>query len=596
MFALAHTREKVALTASGRSLHSQHDSSIVVGVSSASASRLVHSPSQLSQLEDPIPEALSDEAMRVIQALSHRLSKLKQQLVGARRQQEQAAALLEERGHRCGILLDRREQAAAELQQTRSECLEVSRQEKEIHDQIDTSERELVAIQANQQERCVPQVDFELLNKELQDLISQLAETRNEGDEFRGQIAREHRKAATKQQQRQSAKEMSEEQEAAERDEVAVRLHSQRRQAGPSVEKQKVLRAERCALLSEQREQLEQATKQASEHSLALEERMESVRMRNRQVEAAMRRSQETDEREITQMREEARRRSQQIKVLSDLLRGPLADPPPHRSEPQAPAVMLESSLEQATRSMYFRNCVQDAAAKDKLKATCKSAGRQAPSPSRVQLSARDEEDLGSLMRESRFESCQPDEQPFAGYGHARGTHNYEVTLHDEDDHEVPSQSPVSTECLDQKFDFLETHMPEPEMVSDAVLVYNPSGGVVSQGGGGSASGSWGDCTLPEQWQRDTQSSCTTAAPTMTAQQERILQLQKLTEGWDMSGLTGDAWSVGSGGTRSGDSLSTDLSGPLMSLQEESLGSACSEYQNARGDASDDGPCCLGLE
>lgn len=517
-----------------------------------------------SQHDDPIPDVLSDEAMRAIQALSQRLTKLRQQLAGARQQEEQVAALREARRCRYDSLMDRREQAAAELEQTRGEYLEVSRQEKEVKKQVETSERHLEAAQ-DQQERCLTRAQYEPLKQEFDRLRSQLVEARCEGEEIRAKIAREQKRAEAKQNEKQRAKDMSEEQEEASRDELEAQSLSHRRHVGPSLEKHKVLRAERCACLLEQREQLEQHMKRCSDQSLTLEARMECVRARNRQLEVSLRRSQEADDREFAGMREDGRRRAQQIRLLSDLLRVPLSDQPP-RAVLQSCAVPAEFSLERASRAMYARKCIEDAAAKGRELECRKSEGihtlMQTPAPGCAQLGdmgvARDAMcELVEPRSQASSSSCQEANHQLIS-GDACGSwedtwlaistsdiHNFEVSLHDE---EYDIAQPTSVTVVGHSYDF--NHASEPEMVSDAVLVYNPR----------------------------TQSSHHegAAAPGMTAQHQRIQQLQKLTEGWD-TGLSGDSWSVGSGGTRSGDSLSTDLYGPLMSLQEESLGSAWSE-------------------
>merc|ERR1712023_228989 len=88
-------------------------------------------------------------------------------------------------------------------------------------------------------------------------------------------------------------------------------------------EKDTKVQAERISRLCDQKERLEQEYNAVFRQNVSLEQRMETLRNRNRQLEAQQKKQRAVDEEHEANLHPQLRKQAHQLKVLTDLLRLP---------------------------------------------------------------------------------------------------------------------------------------------------------------------------------------------------------------------------------------------------------------------------------
>jgi len=506
------------------------------GTVASAASRVVQSRSPSTPPQQGKLAPVSDEAMRVIQAMWAKLCRLKQQIAEASVAEEQAAALAEERKARCAAYAEHRQQASSELGRFMLENRERQKYEQRLLEQVEASQGELAAIRLHQDQRCVPRADYSALQAELRLLVAQHSEVCEEGDDLRAQLAKDEKRLRAEADKVVENRRATLLQDAADREEVLARLGSLQKKAAREREQ----RAQRNEELGERNRQAEQELSRAAGQKVELEKRAEALRLHNEQLAQTLKRSQEAQDRDLAEFRDELRRRNQQIKVLSDLLMGPLSE-----VQPNSGRCITEAGLAEPNRgSAYLDARRRDSGPATGSTRTTRGAWRTAALSSSP----------GSTVEAVAEDSPEFSRQCIGSHA-VPATHV--VTLHDLGDLDAE----VSADGTTCDFNAVQETRGGPEQANcevnqamdpAAVLIYNPQGG---QSVGSASADEAGICESPEKRQTSTPVEPATRP---SLQQERNQRLKQFTEGW---------------GRVSGTTLSTDLSGPLLPLEEHSMSS-----------------------
>lgn len=486
-----------------------------------------------SQSQRDRPAPVSDGALRVIQSLSAKLFRLKQEIAEATSVEEQAAVHAEERKVRCTAFAEHRQQASAELERLRGEHRESLQYEQRLVEQTESSQAKLSSIHLHQERRCVPRVDYTAVKTEYNRLITQHSKACEEGDNLRAQIAKEEKKLQDESSKVVAQRRMTERQDASDRAEVLARLESLQKKSA----RERSERVERYGEIGEKNRQAESELSCHASKIMDLEQRSEASRLQNVQLEKTLKITQEAEEKDLAELRDELRRRNQQIKVLSDLLLGPLSE-----VQPNSGRVLTEAGLVEPNQGVYSEARKH---AKGGVSASAAAGcGRTTRGSCRTAavLPGIGPHDGASVSSDSFAYSSQPCTPTIAGV-----VPTHVVTLHD--GFEV--HSPISADGT--KFGLDAVHENGVHQSSgSALLIYNPQGDAVTDSTSQEMTvAASADDTIPEKRQ--------TSTPGPVEQVTRPdIGLKQFTEGW---------------GRVSGTTLSTDLSGPLLHLEDHSLSS-----------------------
>jgi len=269
---------------------------------------------------------LSDQAMKTIQSLQGQMQRVRKQLKGAEIVAERAIVSVEQQNSHYRDACSRQERVSWEVALLQSECGEDAQYERLLAKQLEASREEL-AIARMQEQNTVPGHEYDALRAELECLLEQLATAEDEGCDLRAMLA-DAEMAQARGVRRRVEPTASGGLQACRGNkarydprmtEVARQL-SARAVAG---QKERDLRhqQERAAFLSEQKKTLDMEWRHLCKHTAGLEQRMEALRMRNRQLEAQQRRTRELNKEHETSQLAELRRHQRQIHVLTDCLR-----------------------------------------------------------------------------------------------------------------------------------------------------------------------------------------------------------------------------------------------------------------------------------
>lgn len=274
---------------------------------------------------------LSEDAMRVIQALQAKLQRTQQQLRDSERNAERSLAMMAEKVSKCEALSDRQQKVSKMVEKLEKERDQDLQQQQLLEEQLQETRGQLDAAR-NLRDGLVSREECDAVRRELDTLMSQLHSAQHESQELKRRLAdaehAQHVRAEARSVNVATAT-VVQRHDSLDR---AARMAEAKRKSLTAVNQQKDRdmrqQTERVAQLSEMKEHLDQEFQRSCKHNAELEQRMEQLRTRNKQLEAQQRRVRELHEAQERDLRVELRRRSQQIKVLTDLLRDGMGDAP----------------------------------------------------------------------------------------------------------------------------------------------------------------------------------------------------------------------------------------------------------------------------
>jgi len=268
---------------------------------------------------------LSEEGIRIIQALQQRLQRARGQLRAAEAAGARVVVAAEERTALSHSLNDRQNQVT-----TNEDCISRSHdqalaREAELESQLQSLTEEIAAAKAYS-ESLVSQEEDSALSAQLESLTQHLEAAVQEDRGLRRQI--EEVEAAQRRRVRARLKRDKEEAERREIDANAAfhgRRIEARRVSERAVAEQRgrysFQQVDKVAQLRCQKESVELELRKTSSQNADLERQLEAMRARNRQLEAQERRVRQELEQQEQVFRTELRKRAQQNRVLMDLMR-----------------------------------------------------------------------------------------------------------------------------------------------------------------------------------------------------------------------------------------------------------------------------------
>lgn len=269
--------------------------------------------------------SLSEEGIRIIQALQQRLQRARGQLRAAEAAGARVVVAAEERTALSHSLNDRQNQVT-----TNVDCISRSHdqalaREAELESQLQSLTEEIAAAKAYS-ESLVSQEEDSALSAQLESLTQHLEAAVQEDRGLRRQI--EEVEAAQRRRVRARLKRDKEEAERREIDANAAfhgRRIEARRVSERAVAEQRgrysFQQVDKVAQLRCQKESVELELRKTSSQNADLERQLEAMRARNRQLEAQERRVRQELEQQEQVFRTELRKRAQQNRVLMDLMR-----------------------------------------------------------------------------------------------------------------------------------------------------------------------------------------------------------------------------------------------------------------------------------
>lgn len=262
--------------------------------------------------------------MRVVQALQDRLRQTQQELQEAERAAKGLQAVVEDCSFQGDAISSRQHQLVSALQSAQRKRLEDQALQDTLLAQIEACQAELAAAREHR-ESLVPPAEHSAMKEELGCTLARLEETEEEGRDLRTRLA----EAEASQRRRDRSLAMQAREEAERRRaprnpreallnkaaELSARVAAERQF------RQRPRSQERLVHLDGQREQLSQELRRLCRQNVVLEQRLESLRVRNRQLEGQQRRAAEARDMQERALRAELRRRAAPLRVLTELVR-----------------------------------------------------------------------------------------------------------------------------------------------------------------------------------------------------------------------------------------------------------------------------------
>eukprot|EP00928_Gymnodinium_smaydae_P016730 TRINITY_DN16323_c0_g2_i1.p1 TRINITY_DN16323_c0_g2~~TRINITY_DN16323_c0_g2_i1.p1 ORF type:complete len:561 (+),score=136.00 TRINITY_DN16323_c0_g2_i1:47-1729(+) len=273
----------------------------------------------------PADGVLSDEAVRIVQALNAKLQRARKLLRDAEAQADRVAASAEESATRCGSHLERQRQASSaleELQESRDRELE---RQRSLEEHLAASQAALGTARAYRA-RLVPGGEHAALQEELLLTLRRGEEAAAQSESLRNEIAKAEAKQCRREQRLLEKAKLEEERQRALRAVKDDRRSAARRISERAMQTQRdrfsAQQIERAAALRSRKEHLEIELQDCSRRNAEREGMLETLRARNKQLEAQERRQRAQAEHREAQMREELRGRAHQVRLLSSLFKG----------------------------------------------------------------------------------------------------------------------------------------------------------------------------------------------------------------------------------------------------------------------------------
>eukprot|EP00929_Paragymnodinium_shiwhaense_P062898 TRINITY_DN31428_c0_g1_i1.p1 TRINITY_DN31428_c0_g1~~TRINITY_DN31428_c0_g1_i1.p1 ORF type:complete len:317 (+),score=86.69 TRINITY_DN31428_c0_g1_i1:132-1082(+) len=303
-------------------------------------------PGMMNPLTPPL--GISDEGLKILQSLQHKLLRAKRELQTAESSASQATTTAQSRATICNSLTSRQSKANGQIEASKQALDRDLLQQRALEERLEASQAELVAAQAYWQ-HLVPRERHESLRERLNQVVQNISDAEIDAQDLRTQLAEAER--SQKVRERRLREMAMEEMKRQEQEYLKAQPRKEaRRVAERAVAEQKgrqsVQQLDKASKLKEQKDKLEDALREANKRAAEMDRQMEALRGRNRYLETEELKIRMQAQEQEDPLRAELLHHYRQIRVLSDLMKDPeLADEEVLPIADERPAVSLTDAL-----------------------------------------------------------------------------------------------------------------------------------------------------------------------------------------------------------------------------------------------------------